>query len=231
AQEVTPEKICCENVREVDEEIVCDGAEEAVVIEEPCTQIVVYEEPISVDRPVEVKDRGKRPLKCPQRFTPDQLIVRRKRKKARIVMDHAVEFGGDGDDFMGPFTLNPTEMPGEDDLREVDEFMNKGLLKKHKKEPGRRYCANEDVLSPSEFKIHYDEKDTLKKSWYYEIYFPWGWLSDTHLDVIFYYLRMKGVEFGLAQRSSCGMFVVKIAEFLMMGHDVQDMNDTEIAAY
>ncbi|VFQ61845.1 unnamed protein product [Cuscuta campestris] len=31
--------------------------------------------------------------------------------------------------------------------------------------------------------------------------------------------------------SSCGMFVVKIAEFLMMGHDVQDMNDTEIAAY
>ncbi|VFQ90219.1 unnamed protein product [Cuscuta campestris] len=31
--------------------------------------------------------------------------------------------------------------------------------------------------------------------------------------------------------SSCGMFVVKMAEFLMMGRDVRDMDDDEIAAY
>ncbi|VFQ59848.1 unnamed protein product [Cuscuta campestris] len=293
-QEVTLEKIFSENVRPVDEEIVDDGADEEMVNEEPCTQIVVYEEPIRVEIPREIKDCQKRPLKCPQRFSPDQLIVRRKRKKVRTVMEHVIDFGGDGDDFMGPFTLDPAEMPGEDDLREVDEFMHKGLLKKHKKEPGRKYCVNEDVLAPSEFKTHYDEKATLTKSWYYEIYFPWGWLSDTHLDVIFYYLRMNGVEFGLVQRtydsslrrsdskrklqqfmpslqmflpklmdklgvyegreegpigdgvlaieggsccpqqndgSSCGMFVVKMAEFLMMGRDVRDMGDDEIAAY
>ncbi|VFQ73448.1 unnamed protein product [Cuscuta campestris] len=277
-QEVMPEKIFSENVRPVDEEIVDDGADEEMVNEEPCTQIVVYEEPIRVEIPREIKDRQKRPLKCPQRFSPDQLIVRRKRKKVRTVMEHVIDFGGDGDDFMGPFTLDPAEMPGEDDLREVDEFMHKGLLKKHKKEPGRKYCVNEDVLAPSEFKTHYDEKATLTKSWYYEIYFPWGWLSDTHLDVIFYYLRMKRVEFGLVQRtydsslqiflpklmdklgvyegrekglicdgvlaieggsccpqqndrSSCGMFVVKMAEFLMMGRDVRDMGDDETAAY
>ncbi|VFQ65620.1 unnamed protein product [Cuscuta campestris] len=200
AQEVTPEKIFSENVRPVDEEIVDDGADEEMLNEEPCTQIVVYEEPIRVEIPREIKDRQKRPLKCPQRFSPDQLIVRRKRKKVRTVMEHVIDFGGDGDDFMGPFTLDPAEMPGEDDLRDVDEFMHKGLLKKHKKEPGRKYCVNEDVLAPSEFKTHYDDKATLTKSWYYEIYFPWGWLSDTHLDVIFYYLRMKGVEFGLVQR-------------------------------
>ncbi|VFQ95967.1 unnamed protein product [Cuscuta campestris] len=198
-QEVTPEKIFSENVRPVDEEIVDDGADEEMDNEEPCTQIV-YEEPIRVEIPREIKDRQKRPLKCPQRFSPDQLIVRRKTKKVRIVMEHVIDFGGDGDDFMGPFTLDPAEMPSQDDLREVDEFMHKGLLKKHKKEPGRKYCVNEDVLAPSEFKTHYDEKATLTKRWYYEIYFPWGWLSDTHLDVIFYYLRMKGVEFGLVQR-------------------------------
>ncbi|VFQ70636.1 unnamed protein product [Cuscuta campestris] len=352
AQEVTPEKIFSENVRPVDQEIVDDGADEEMVNEKPCTQIVVYEEPIRVEMSREIKDRQKRPLKCPHRFTPDQLIVRHKRKKVRTVMEHVVDFGGDEDDFVGPFTLDPAEMPSEDDLREVDEFMHKGLLKKHKTAAGRKYCSNEDVLAPSEFKTHYDEKTTLTKSWYYELYFPWGWLSDTHLDVIFYYLRMKGVEFRLAQRytttdtpflelmktlcdrylkkeltieqatrnksirstivggshwtllvlditqkvirtydsslrrsdskkklqqfmtslqmflpklmdklgvyegweegpigdgvlaieggsccpqqndgSSCGMFVVKMAEFLMMGRDVRDMDDAEVAAY
>ncbi|VFR02989.1 unnamed protein product [Cuscuta campestris] len=65
---------------------------------------------------------------------------------------------------------------------------------------GRKYKAHEDVLDPSEYKLHYGEEDTLTKTWYYNIFFSWGWLSDTHLDVIFYYLRMKGVEFGLEQR-------------------------------
>lgn len=56
------------------------------------------------------------------------------------------------------------------------------------------------MLDPSEYKVHYGEEDTLTKTWYYDIFFPWGWLSDKHVDVIFYYLRMKGVEFGLEQR-------------------------------
>ncbi|VFR01846.1 unnamed protein product [Cuscuta campestris] len=114
---------------------------------------------------------------------------------------------------------------------------------------GRKYKVPDDVLDPGLYKVHYDEEDTLTKTWYYNIFFPWGWLSDKHLDVVFYYLRMKGVEFGMEQRytttdtpflalmktlcgrSSCGMFVVKMAEFLMMGCDVGDMDDHKIAAY
>ncbi|VFQ99217.1 unnamed protein product [Cuscuta campestris] len=107
---------------------------------------------------------------------------------------------GDEDEFMGPFPSNPNEMPAQEEIMNVEKFMYQGLLKNHLRVSGRKYWAQVDVLDPSEYKVHYGEEDTLTKTWYYNIFFPWGWLLDTHLDVIFYYLRMKGVEFGLEQR-------------------------------
>ncbi|VFQ76164.1 unnamed protein product [Cuscuta campestris] len=175
-------------LRAVYEEVQDPEDDAEVVVEEPSTQIVVYEAPIASETPPEWRAKQKRPLKCPDRFTLDDLAVRRKTKRVRIEGARITHFGGDEDEFMGPFPLDPKALPAEE-----------ALMK--------------------------------------------------NLDVIFYYLRMKGVEFGMEQRytttdtpflalmktlcarSSCGMFMVKMAEFLMMGCDVGDMDDHEIAAY
>ncbi|VFQ78646.1 unnamed protein product [Cuscuta campestris] len=251
-------------LRAVYEEVQDPEDDAEVVVEEPSTQIVVYEAPIASETPPEWRAKEKRPLKCPDRFTPDDLAVQRKRKRVRTEGVRVTHFRGDEDEFMGPFPLDPKGMPAEEALMKVETFMYQGLLKNHLRVSGRKYRAPDDVLDPSLYKGHYDEEETLTKTWYYNIFFPWGWLSDKHLDVIFYYLRMKGVEFGMEQRytttdtpflalmktlcamymnkeltieqatrnkSSCGMFVVKMAEFLMMGCDVGDMDDHEIAAY
>ncbi|VFQ98014.1 unnamed protein product [Cuscuta campestris] len=163
----------CDLLRAVCEEVKDSEDDDEVVNEEPCTQIVVYEAPMASEAPTDLMLNQKKPLKCPDRFTPDDLVVRRKTKRVRTESARVVQFGGDEDEFMGPFPSDPNEMPAQEELMKVEKFMYQGLLKNHLRVSGRKYGAQADVLDPSEYK---------------------------HPNVIFYYLRMKGVEFGLEQR-------------------------------
>ncbi|VFQ69363.1 unnamed protein product [Cuscuta campestris] len=129
----------CDLPRAVCEDVNDSGDDDEVLNDEPCTQIVVYEAPMVSEAPPDLKLKQKRPFKCPDRFTADDLVVRRKTKRVRTESVCVVRFGGDEDEFMGPFPSDPNEMPAQEELMK-------------------------------------------------------------HLDVIFYYLRMKGVEFGLEQR-------------------------------
>ncbi|VFQ67553.1 unnamed protein product [Cuscuta campestris] len=100
---------------------------------------------------------------------------------------------------LGPFTKEPMELPEVGVLERVDTFMHKGLLKKPKN-PGRRYTATDEKLSADAIMALDDEEDTLSKTWYYNLYFPDGCLSNLHMSVAFYFLRKKATDFGLEQK-------------------------------
>ncbi|VFQ98298.1 unnamed protein product [Cuscuta campestris] len=78
---------------------------------------------------------------------------------------------------LGPFTKEPMELPEVGVLERVDTFMHKGLLKKPKN-PGRRFTATDEKLSADAIMALDDEEDTLSKTWYYNLYFPDGCLSN-----------------------------------------------------
>ncbi|VFQ81182.1 unnamed protein product [Cuscuta campestris] len=102
--------------------------------------------------------------------------------------------------FKGPFSEDPEAMPPKEALKRVDDVLFDGLLKNHIKERGRKYYSGKDQMDPMEFKSLYGLEATLSKSWYYKLFFSWAWLDDEHMQVVFYYLRMKGIEFGFQQK-------------------------------
>ncbi|VFQ88623.1 unnamed protein product [Cuscuta campestris] len=133
-------------------------------------------------------DRPKRKLKSPERFTFSDKKAGDQRKRAKRRAD-VIESKSVCDELcLGPFTKEPMDLPEVGVLERVDTFMHKGLLKKPKN-PGRRYTATDEKLSADAIMELDDEEDTLSKTWYYNLYFPDGCLSN-----------LKATDFGLEQK-------------------------------
>ncbi|GMN48254.1 hypothetical protein TIFTF001_017424 [Ficus carica] len=85
------------------------------------------------------------------------------------------------------------DQPPEQTLEEFREWIKAGVLKRSP--PGKRpprYVAKHDTLSePHDLGLMLVEK----KSWYYELATSPVWLWDEHIDVAFYYLRKKSMQF------------------------------------
>ncbi|VFQ66998.1 unnamed protein product [Cuscuta campestris] len=148
----------------------------------------------------EETNRPRRESKAPKRFTPRKKGIGRvnKRPKTDTCMYRVDRL--EEEMFKGPFTEDPDEMPPKEAVKTVEDILCDGLLRNHIRERVRKYYAGRDKMDPLKFKPLYGLEATLSKSWYYKLFFSWAWLDDEHMQVVFYYLRMKGIEFGFQQK-------------------------------
>ncbi|VFQ91582.1 unnamed protein product [Cuscuta campestris] len=69
------------------------------------------------------------------------------------------------------------------------------------------------------------------KTWPYDLFMDQEWLETLHIEVGMFYLEVKRFHYKLNQRENCGMFVLKIAEYLMMGRKINKVCTEDMTAY
>ncbi|CAH9065910.1 unnamed protein product, partial [Cuscuta europaea] len=82
-------------------------------------------------------------------------------------------------------------MPDAELLKKTSEFMHSGLLKNHTKSNDRKYKIEYEKLTLTCMISEWGDGSIDRKSRYYALYFPGNWLSDLHVEMGMYFLRMK----------------------------------------
>ncbi|VFQ62053.1 unnamed protein product [Cuscuta campestris] len=175
---VEPSKELQELIKAVEEEVKDSDDEDDVnkvgSEEEKCTQIVVYAPLNDGDEnmdPVDGKHRPRREMKAPRRFTSGEDALGRNNKHPKTnTYRHRGEMM-DEEMFKGPFSEDPDAMPLKEAVKSLEDVLFDGLLKNHVRERGRKYLAGRDEMDPSEFKPLYGLEETMRKSWYYKLFF------------------------------------------------------------
>ncbi|VFQ79430.1 unnamed protein product [Cuscuta campestris] len=176
---------------------------------------------------------------------------------------------------IGPFSLNPKEMPPQEDIDKLKTFIECGMLKR-KARTGVRKIYTKGDENMTKKPIVLDKFIISSKTWLYDLFMDQEWLDTLHMEVGMFYLEVKRFNykltqtystvtpffleclkqhqddidkkiktkedvgsvsnltaevFGFARNGSCGMFVLKIAEYLIMDMDIRDIRTDQMAAY
>ncbi|CAH9114940.1 unnamed protein product [Cuscuta europaea] len=176
--------------------------------------------------PLAVEGRPKWKAKYPKRFT---FSGPRKDKRRRTQQKGKEEDGCDdvGHSIVEPFSLDPSRMPAAELIKKTSESMHSGLLKNHKKSNDRKYKVEYEELTVTGSIGEWDDASIDRKSWYYALYFPGNWLSDLHVELGMYFLRMKAEQYKLKQKFTTAdtMFM----HLLKKNYDTHITNATTLA--
>ncbi|VFQ74002.1 unnamed protein product [Cuscuta campestris] len=145
---------------------------------------------------------SKRQTKEPQKLSLSGRKVQKKTQKMKEAVKSKFEVTlSQMEVVIGQFSLNPKEMPPQEDIDKLKTFLECGMLKR-KARTGVRKIYTKGDENMTKKPIVLDKFIISSKTWLYDLFMDQEWLDTLHIEVGMFYLEVKRFNYKLTQTYS-----------------------------